>query len=663
MLIQFCMRVLTIGFVTFFCAGQLFSQCGTVHTPIDYSRLTIEHNGNDRDGVWIIPVVFHVYFNNTYLKPISPETIVAALDECNLHMRAQGPELGDVHPSFVDLVADCNVELRLAKRDQNGNCISGIMYHNFGNSNPVLVNTYTQNVSKYLNVHVIISQNSYTITPFGSGAGTLQDIIVFSYYDAMLRHEILAHELGHWLGLGHTFGGSNASGISCGDDGIADTPPTKGSVVGTCNHELSECTPGVIENVDNLMDYSNCGKMFTHGQAAVMSAVLNNPDLHRYNHTQDANLEATGVFEEPVCPMEIGTWARTYPGCDSARVELSAWAEGLVPDFTEWYFESGSPSISHQQATDAWYDTPGLKTARLVMCHQGECDTVYKQFTITINDPSSNGMPIMQVQDFYEGFENNFTLPTDHILVQEDDNSTWQVCDFAGYNSSNCLYVPAETISAADTSLLILGNFDLTGLAEPTIKFKVASTYHNQANWYRLHLLCRDLCEVGFGGNLWQIWEQSSLRGDNQEVNFIPTNDAQWQHLSYTATGWNMTPSVEFGLRLIKSPVVPNGIGEAFYLDDIQIGEAAVLSVNTIPLNEIEMSIYPNPADDFITIQPKSIDVIYSFSVTDMTGRTMHTENNLRDKKGLYVGDWPTGLYVISIDTKEGRVNKKLIVR
>src|SRR5690606_19781861 len=86
------------------------------------------------------------------------------------------------------------------------------------------------------------------------------DVILFSTADAQYSWSALSHEVGHYLGLYHTFGFTNTSGVACGDDYIADTPVTKGSVVNTCNQNLSECTEGIIENADNHMDYSNCRK-------------------------------------------------------------------------------------------------------------------------------------------------------------------------------------------------------------------------------------------------------------------------------------------------------------------------------------------------------------------------------------------------------------------
>ena len=149
--------------------------------------------------------------------------------------------------------------------------------------------------NKYLNVYTNDAQGNlgYAYFPFDGVAGTTRDGVValsgsiggrnngFNSYD---QGRTLVHEVGHYLGLHHTFeGGAACENSFTTGDLIEDTNAESESFDGgeTCAATRSTC--GNSDPVDNYMDYNKdlCMTKFTPQQVnrMICSTVNYRPDL------------------------------------------------------------------------------------------------------------------------------------------------------------------------------------------------------------------------------------------------------------------------------------------------------------------------------------------------------------------------------------------------
>ena len=251
-------------------------------------------DGRQRAGtlpLHTIPIVFHIVGDDpTSVTDQAVIDALAGLNDALAHRNAFGVDT---------LGSDTRIEFCLASRTPDGKLTSGInrIKSHLGDNDMELEAFKPSSIinwdpDRYTNVWVV-DRIFGEIKPSLFRCGTWNRMGVGGYASAGtgavvggLSVGVLAHEIGHYLSLLHTFEGLNCMNSDCTRDGdkVCDTPPDRSMSASPCDNPENSCltdlqsgpfTEDQRDNISNIMDYgSPCPTVFTKGQAERMRAFL-----------------------------------------------------------------------------------------------------------------------------------------------------------------------------------------------------------------------------------------------------------------------------------------------------------------------------------------------------------------------------------------------------
>lgn len=248
---------------------------------------------NIKSTVVTIPV--HVIIVHPSGQPIgsgdnlSLDHIQSQIDVINEDFRRNNADSANMPPEFPG--DDSEVEFCMASTDPNGNSTDGVTRYvfsgNFDDNEFMIKNATKWPREDYLNIWVagnIGGLLGYAYIPSTTNLPnpTLDGVVCWTPAfggPGYATHSIynlgrtVTHEVGHYLGLNHVWGGGNGG---CGqDDGISDTPVQEDKYFGCPNHPSPTC--GSNDMFMNYMDYVDdaCMNSFTTLQGNYMQLILN----------------------------------------------------------------------------------------------------------------------------------------------------------------------------------------------------------------------------------------------------------------------------------------------------------------------------------------------------------------------------------------------------
>jgi gliding motility-associated-like protein len=362
----------------------------------EYNRTKGARTNNEQTPTAVVnlPVVVHIIHNNG-VENLSDARVLTAIQ----HLNEAFANTGYYDPSDG---VNTQIQFCLAKRDPNGNATSGI--NRIVSPLTVMngwedysVDLAVKNLSRwdprcYINIWLVKDITGgvagYAYLPGAHGSNVDGIVQEAGYFGSSNASDIVViHEMGHYLGLYHTFEGG-CSNNDCARDGdrVCDTPPDQSTGSIGCTSAANSCTTdtqsGFSTDQNDLtkayMDYGNwnCMKVFTQGQSDRMNWTIQN--------VRKSLLNCRSCMEP--CPAPV------VAGFSSSANNIGP---GTLVNFTNtstnaisyrWYVNN----VLQSTATNFSYtfNNTGTYIVRLTALPTSDlCDSTFKTDTIRVTCP------------------------------------------------------------------------------------------------------------------------------------------------------------------------------------------------------------------------------------------------------------------------------------
>ena len=640
-------------------------------------------SSSKRATKYIIPVVFHVIHTN------GPENISKAQIEDQIRILNQdfslnNPNKTAIRAPFTSVAADCQIEFRLAQVDPSGNCTDGInrVYsplHVDARDNVKSITGARWDYRKYLNIWVVssIQDNSgsggttlgyaYLPSAVASGMGNMDGIVMRSDCVGTIgtgnpthAGRTLTHELGHYLGLYHTFEDGCGAYDGLTGDLCADTPPVAGTFTNAnCPANGNSCNtekPDLIDQWENYMDYSQgtCQSMFSNNQKTRMHNVITGYSF-RSNLVSAANLIATGVNKSNVVPLAFfSSSARVVCAGDPVYYYDNSCKAQVTSK--QWQFTGANISSTNKDTAVVTYTTPGF-------------------YKVTLTVTNANGSNTLNIDNYVEVkpriAPNKPTVSQDFGKVDWNTNTGWRILDptatkltrdtTTGFRGNNSLFAPINSsVPAGMRFQLVTPQIDMRPLAGKSPKLSLMLAYIRQS------ATSNEEFRLYYSRGCSYNWTQFIYRGATAlaynstfSPTFKPSTSNQWKQLSFGLNSFEQDSNIAFMIELVS------GSGNPIYIDEINIGQyntdiSAVESIKAL-------NIFPNPSEGLLNISYEHNSGETEIWLENLQGQIIDTVLTPTQAEGQVQVQYHknalinNGLYILKIRSNNQVINKKVI--
>jgi PKD repeat protein len=618
----------------------------------------------------IIPVVVHVIHDGA-----SSNISIAQIES---QIQVLNEDFGKIEFSNGDgNGVDTRVRFCLAQLDPDGNCTNGVVRiqtplanHDAVQRGKLKELSFWDN-ARYLNIYVVksISGNVAGYASFPGGPANEDGIVVQQNYFGTIGTanglgRTPTHEVGHWLGLYHTFNNGCGLDLCLDGDYVCDTPPADTPNYG-CPSNSNSCSndlPDLNDQIQNYMDYSNdaCQNMFSQGQSDRIHATL---DTIRTFIWSNSNILATGCdssYTPPfACPIVADFVSLNTEICVGNSVYFMDKSLNGATSW-QWSFTGGSPNTSTDKNPTITYNSLGTFPVSLSVSNASFTDTKTITGYIVVNPPG-----LGDSLSVGENFDLSYYPPLLLDIVNFDGGLTWELDSQAFYSAPNSIKINNlintnyGTIDELNFPELNLNSGHID--SSVYLSFKWAYAKSDVTFTDELYVMLSTDCGVNFD-EIFYGAGNTFTTGPVQTTTFVP-DSSQWDSVRINLDAYKLEQNVQ-----VKFVNVTDG-GNCLYLDDIYIGDGSIAREQPIPTGistltklKTDINVYPNPVSFVVNI--KSESELESVQVFQYNGsEVLHVKHIDNNAIILDLSEFTNGVYFLVLRNKLGVQYSKVLVQ
>ncbi len=461
------------------------------------------------------------------------------------------------------------------------------------------------------------------------------------------------------------WGGNNTPGTACGNEGVSDTPVTKGYDYCPSSASASMiCNPGIAENYQNYMDYSYCSNMFTVGQATRMRTAITSGTGGRSTLWSPTNLTFTGIINPiPCAPVAFFTTVSNKKNvCSGGTIQFQDSTWNTTVTGWDWSFTGGTPSTSSDSMPIITYNTPGVYPVSYTATTAAGNGTHTKTGFITVTSATATYQNAL-----VEGFE-SITVPNTDWSVDNAGAVDWTQDNTVGFSGTNCMKINNINNTDGAVEVLYTPSYNISAIntANPTITFtfKLAHQRATTTASERLQVFSSSNCGYSWSQRYSKAGSALATVAAASTSPFVPTT-GQWRTETVSISALLAQQNVWFKFVFTADAA---GNSNNIYIDDINISNNSV-GLNDALESTLSYNVFPNPSNGNMNVS-FSLDSKRNvkLELVDLLGKTIETATSSNLQAGDYEFSFgknnklASGIYISKLTIDGKTYSQKVIV-